>query len=508
MLADREVSPLQGEITGPGGMQHVHPKVMEVLVCLARKQGEVVQRDEILNQVWGHQHGTDKALTRCVSELRQALGDEGKNKHFIKTVPKRGYCLIVPVNELERIDVNTHQSPEIKEKPSIAVLPFTNRSGERGQDYFSDGITEDILTELSKFSGLFVIARNSSFSFKNKDVSAQQVSRELGVRYILEGSVRKDGNRVRITAHLTDALYVEQIWADKYDHELEDIFVVQDDVAKQLARVLAVELTGGKDAGPRQKTGNIEAYEYVLRGRELAWLHKRETGTEARRLLSQAIWLDPGYASAYSWLAFAHAIDYVNQWSNDPESSLRLANELANKAVRLDDTNAQAHFVLGECALWFRRKHEIAMDEARLAVGMDPNYSHACLLLGHALHYSGRSEESLEYFDMAMRLDPFYPDLYLHFLAQSYYSLGRFGDCVETLEERLLRNPDSDISRVLLAACYGRLGRIEEAKALWNAALEINNKYSLEDKRRVLPYKNPADFDYFVEGLRMAGITG
>lgn len=505
-LSDREINSLKGEITGPNGLHHVHPKVMEVLVCLAQKQGEVVLRDAIINQIWGHQHGTDKALTRCISELRHALDDYGKQSRFIRTIPKRGYCLIVPIRTPVAAGGDSKLHSIISDRPSIAVLPFINMSGDQHQEFFSDGITEDIITELCKFSGLLVIARNSSFGYKDKNATLEQVCRELGARYLLEGSVRKNGNRVRVTTQLTDSSSGGHVWAEKYDRELEDIFAVQDDVAKQIVRVLSVKLTGKQNIKQR-RTSNIEAYEYVLRGRELAWLHKQETGAEARRLLSQAIWLDPGYATAYSWLAFTHSIDYVNQWSDDPDKSLSLADELSRKAVKLDDANAQAHFVLGECQLWANREHEIAMDEGRRAIDLDPNYSHAYLLLGHALHYSGRSEESLEYYRTAMRIDPFYPDLYLHFLAQSYYSLGQFQMSIETLKERLIRNPGTDISRVLLAAGYGQLGMIEEAKASWKDALLINKNYSLENKRRVLPYKNPSDFEHFVEGLRKADIT-
>ncbi len=507
-LDDREIRPLEGEVAGPGGVHHVHPKVMEVLVCLAERPGKVVRRDEILDQVWGHRYGSDKALTRCISELRRALDDRSGERRLIETIPKRGYRLLASREALDETDESEKSRSPLTIKPSIAVLPFTNMSGDPEQDYFSDGITEDIITELSRVSGLFVIARNSTFTFKGRQATIQHVSRELGARYVLNGSVRKAGKKIRVTAQLADSRNGAQIWAERYDRDLNDIFAVQDDLTRQIVSVLAVTLTTEqKRQGLRRAPNTMEAYEYILRGRELAWLHKRGTGVEAGRLLSRAIWLDPSYAAAYSWLAFAHLIDYVNQWSDQPDESLRLADELARKAVKLDDTDAQAHFVLGECRLWSGREHDEAMDQGRRAVELGPNYSHAYLLLGHALHYAGRSADSLEPYEKAMRLDPCYPELYLHFLAQSYYSLGRYQDAIEALQERLSRNPDTDISYVLLAACYGRLGMADEAGSSWAKALTINPNYSLEDRRRVLPYKNPADFEDFAEGLYTARLA-
>jgi adenylate cyclase len=381
-------------------------------------------------------------------------------------------------------------------------------SDDSEQEYFSDGLTEDIITELSRIGSLFVIARSSTFAFKSRRATIQDIGRELGARYILEGSVRKSGNTVRVTVQLADRRNGQQLWAERYDRELSDIFSVQDSVTRNVVAILAATLTPGLAWPERRRAPkNIEAYEYILRGRELAWLHHRKTGAEARQLLQRAISLDSTYAAAYSWLAFTHVIDYVNEWGEHAEESLKLADELARKAVELDGTDAQAHFVLGECCLWAKRCHDEAMDHARQAIELEPNYSHAYLLLGHALHYAGRPQESLAPYETAVRLDPCYPDLYLHFQAQSYYSLGRYQEAIEALQERLSRNPDTDISYALLAACYGRLGKVEEAMSSWAKVLTINPDYSLETKRRVLPYENQADFDNFVEGLRAVNLV-
>ncbi len=404
-LNDREIRPVQGEVSGPDGVRHLPPKVMQVLVCLAEQPGRVIPRSEILDRVWGHRDGSDKSLTRCISELRQALDDRRGNGRLIETIPKRGYRLLATASTLDSTDDGVGESPKVSEKLSIAVLPFKNMSSDPDQEYFSDGITEDITTELSRNPGLFVIARNSAFSFKGQPSTIEEISERLRVRYLLQGSVRRASDRIRVTAQLTDTENRREIWAERYDRNLTDIFAVQDDLTRQIVSVLAVTLTPESLRQNRRRlTGNLDAYEYVLRGRELAWLHKRETGDEARRLLARAIWLDPGYAAAYCWLAFSHVIEYVNQWPDEPDESLRIADELAAKAVNLDDSDAQAHFVLGECYLWARRDHEAAIQEGRRAIDLDPNYSHAYLLLGHALHYAGCSQESLEPYEKARRI--------------------------------------------------------------------------------------------------------
>jgi adenylate cyclase len=392
-------------------------------------------------------------------------------------------------------------------KLSIAVLPFANMSGDAEQDYFADGISEDLITALSKLSQLFVIARNSSFTFKGKNVNIQEVGTKLGVRHVLEGSVRKSGNRVRITAQLIDATSGGHLWAERFDRDLTDIFAVQDDVTQQIVGALAVNLTEGdqKRLTPKH-TRSTEAYDYFLRGRELWHRLTKETNIAARDLLQHAVELDPNFASAHAFLALTHGLDYLNRWSASPTRSIEQAEDVARRAVALDDADPWAHWALGLVNLYTRR-HDGAISEAERAIALNPNFAEAHVSVGEALYYSGKSEEALECFGRGMALNPYFPDVLLHFRALASFQLGRYEEAVDLLKQRLTRNPVTDVSRALLAASYGHLGRFDEARAMWREVLRVNPDYSLEYRRKVLPYKNPADFELVVEGLRKAGVV-
>jgi adenylate cyclase len=388
------------------------------------------------------------------------------------------------------------------ERRSIAVLPFANMSGDPEQEYFADGMAEDIITSLSKISQLFVVARNSSFTFKGRAVHVQEASKRLGVRYILEGSVRKAGNRVRITAQLIDGVTGGHLWAERFDRELTDIFAVQDEVTQEIVSALALNLTKEPGRRPaREQTDSVEAYDHFLRGRDQWWQHTPAANAHARELLERAIELDPNFAPAHAFLAATHIHDYVNQWSASPPLSLECAQKFSLRAVALDDLYPYAHWALAITYLW-QRQLDKSIAEAERAISLDPNFALGHVTLGFAFNYAGRFEEALACFDRGVALDPYYPDIYLHFQAQAHFHLGRFETAIGYLKRRLIRNPDSDISRVLLAASYGHLGRADEAKAAWQELLRVNPAYSLEHRRKVLPYKNPADFEFMVEGLR------
>ncbi|PBB38453.1 adenylate/guanylate cyclase domain-containing protein [Mesorhizobium sp. WSM3868] len=392
-------------------------------------------------------------------------------------------------------------------KLSIAVLPFANMSGDAEQDYFADGISEDIITALSKLSQLFVIARNSSFTFKGQNVHVQEVGSKLGVRHVLEGSVRKSGNRVRITAQLIDATSGGHLWAERFDRDLTDIFAVQDDVTQQIVGALALNLTeGDRQRLAPEYARNTQAYDYFLRGRELWHRLTKETNVAARDLLQRAIELDPKFASAHAFLALTHGLDYLNRWSASPPESMAQAEEAATRAVTLDDSDPWAHWALAIVKLYTRR-HDEAIDEAEHAIALNPNFAEGHVILGEALHYSGRSEEALESYARGKTLNPYFPDVLLHFQALASFQLGRYEEAVDLLLQRLARNVVTDVSRALLAASYGHLGRFAEAREAWQEVLRVNPDYSLDYRRKVLPYKNPADFELIVDGLRKAGIV-
>jgi adenylate cyclase len=389
---------------------------------------------------------------------------------------------------------------------SIAVLPFTNMSGDPEQEYFSDGISEDIITDLSKIAGLMVIARNSSFSYKGRSVDVRSVGRDLGVRSVVEGSIRRAGNRVRITAQLTDAATGAHLWADRYDRDLTDIFEVQDEVVAKIVGVLAVTLTKGEQQRLRQHgTSNVEAYECWLRARALLTRGSRESVIQARAMYRRAIEFDVNFAAPHAGLAFAAIADYVSAWAPDPAQALLEAEGWARRALELSDHEPVSHMALGNVLLW-RRDHVGALAEFARMIALDPNFAQGYTATGLALMYAGEPARALEPFATAMRLDPHYPDIVLHFLAQANFSLGKYEIAAQLLRDRIVRNPNTDASRMLLASCYGHLGRTEDAQAVWAALLKVNPDFSVKQRARVLPYKNPEDFQRILEGLAKAGL--
>jgi adenylate cyclase len=391
---------------------------------------------------------------------------------------------------------------------SIAVLPFTNMSGDPEQEYFSDGITEDIITDLSKIAELTVIARNSSFTYKGQAVDVRAVGRELGVRSVLEGSIRRAGNRVRITAQLIDAASGGHLWAERYDRDLTDIFAVQDDVTRRIVDALKVTLTPADKAKlAGDETANMEAYESAMRGREVLMGNpkNRESFHKAKALFLRAIAADPNFGKAYAGLAFAYMFDYQNRWSEDPDSSLPLAKQYAETAIEKNPKEPLARVVAAVVAT-FDRDLDRAKEHVDIALSLNPNFSLAYNVLGGIYSYSGRPLEAIAMIERAMRLDPNNSAQYLHFLGAAYLLAGKYETAATLLKQRIAFVPGTDFSRALLTSALGHLGEIDEAQRVWKELQEINPNYAFRDHFSRLPYKNQADVERIAEGLSKAGI--
>jgi adenylate cyclase len=397
-------------------------------------------------------------------------------------------------------------APALPDKPSIAVLPFANMSGDAEQEYFSDGISEDLITDLSKVSALFVIARNSSFTYKGRSTRVQEIGRELGVRFVLEGSIRKAGNRVRITAQLVDTKSGGHLWAERFDRELTDIFETQDEVVRRIVEALSIKLTQSEQQPRRGGTHNVEAYEIWLKARSRLGHGTREAVNEARALHQRALALDPTFPAPHAGLTFVAISDYVNGWVPDADRVLEEAEQHARRAIALDDRLPVGHMALGNALVW-QRKHDEALVALNRAIELDSNFAQGHALLGMALMYAGRPADSLAPFAQATRLDPLHPNIVLHLMAQAHFSLGQYETAARLCNERIARHPQTDASRMLLAASYGHLGRADEARTAWQGLLSVNPDFSLSQRRRVLPYKHEADFQRIADGLQKAGIT-
>jgi adenylate cyclase len=394
----------------------------------------------------------------------------------------------------------------LPDKPSIAVLPFDNMSGDPEQDYFCDGLTEEIITSLSKVPKLFVIARNSTFTYKGRPVKVQQVSEELGVRYVLEGSVRKVDDRLRITAQLIDAIKGYHLWSERYDRELKDILAVQDEITMKITTGMGVTLTTGEQARLSARgTANLDAYLKCLEAREHIWRVNRDSNLIARQRAEEAIALDPEYSFAYSLLAKTHIADVWFKWSKSPKESMMRAFESAKKAFALDESNSGAHLVFAVIFL-FQRQHDKAIVEGERAVSLAPNAADAINILGQILRFAGRPQEAAPMHERAIRLNPMPPAQYLYQLALCYIFIGEYEKAIAISKEALHKNPNDFVGRLTLTIAYSSLGRDEEARSEATEVLRIHPKFALEYASKTWPYKNDADRDLVLNALRKAGL--
>ncbi len=400
----------------------------------------------------------------------------------------------------------TGEPPPLPDKPSIAVLPFDNMSGDPDQEYLADGLAEDIITALSKISEMFVIARNSTFSYKGKSPDIRQVARELGVRTVLEGSVRRGGQRVRITAQLIDAATGGHLWAERYDRVVEDIFDLQDEITREIVTALQVRLTEGEQVRLRRRqTDDLAAWDLYARARALLVNFVREDNFMAREQILRAIALDPRYAGAWAVLAWTHLADSRLGWGASNVASLEHGAEAALKGLELDENEADAYAILGAIRV-LQRRYEEADEAHRRAIDLSPSAADHQIFYAIALNLTGRAEEALVLCQKAMRLCPFYPDFYMGVLAQTYRLLGRFDEAIDTDKSRLARNPNNAFTDLRLAAVYAELGRDEEARFHMREALRKNPSYTLAQVRDTDPYRDEAEMERYLDLLRQAGM--
>ena len=458
-------------------------------LCAVAEAGGIVVSDAV--------HGAvrDRIVASFVDQGEQPMKNIAHLVHAFQLKPTEPTPAPAPAPALR-----------LPDRPSLAVLPFTNMSGDPEQEYFADGITEDIITDCSKISGLFVIARNSTFSFKKQNVDIKDVGAKLGVRHVLEGSVRRHGMRVRINVQLIDAESGGHVWADRYDRELEDIFLVQDEVTRKIVQTLEVRLTGNEEAR-RHDRGKVngEAYDYLIRAKSCIVQFTESALIETRDMLEHALAIDPGMAQAYAYLAIARGVEYANAWNGRTADDLEENLALARKASEIDPSEPMAHHALSNALMWLRRLDE-AEHAARRSVALDPNSAQSQGTLGLILDFSGRHEEAVELLGRALRLDPEF-SLWRHAQGRAQFALGRYAEAESSFKRRLIHMPGSDVTRAYLASLYGHTGRHDEAGRVWRELMALHPKYAIELTLRVLPYSSPAPLEQFVTGLRKAGLV-
>jgi adenylate cyclase len=419
--------------------------------------------------------------------------------------PVRAYRVIIEPEQPAAATPPTAPT-ELPDKPSIAVLPFENMSGDAEQEYFSDGISEDIITDLSKVSGLFVISRNSSFVYKGKSVNVKQVGRDLGVRYVLEGSVRKAGNKVRITSQLIDSSTDGHVWAERFDRDLEDIFAVQDEVTQKIVSALKVQLTQAEQEHLTYRdTDNLDAYDYLLRGKEYYLRFTRDANQQARQLYEKAIELDPNYATALAELARIYVQARNHGWTVNLVEPLQQASNFAEKAVELNDSLPQARVVLGFINMW-KHDHEAAIAEVSRGLVLDPNHAEGQMYQAIILGFAGQPEESMEWVEKAILLNPGSPFWYLFAQGNAYFSMERYPEAIAACIKAAIINPNFIFAHLLLLACYSNLGKREECEAELKECLARMPDLTVSWAEEVMPYKDRDVLTRFINDLREAGL--
>ena len=501
----------QRELRRDGLPVHLGSRARDILWVLASANGEVVSKNELMTRVWPGLVVEENNIQVHISALRKAL-DEGKDgQTYVVTVPGRGYRLVGtnPAPSAVVRDVEIRPGPAIPDKPSIAVLPFQNMSGDIEQEYFADGVVEEIITALSRFSGLFVIARNSSFTYKGRSVDIKQVGCELGVRYILEGSVRRGGNRVRITGQLIDAATGAHLWADRFDGESKDIFDLQDRIATSVVCAIAPKLEQAEiERAKRKPTESLDAYDYYLRGMEHFWQNTHESIDQAMRLFSRAIELDPAFAGAYAVGANCYVQRQASGWVTERQKEISETARLARKAVELGKDDAVVLTRAGHALAAVVHEFDAGQLFIDRALALNPNWARAWSSSGWLRVWTGDPDTAIRHFAQFKRLSPLDPNMpasmsgnaFAHFFA------GRYDEACAQAEQVLQEKPNFHPGLRVCAASHALAGRMERARNALLQLRQIDPKLRVSNLGDLTPLQRPKDVARYAEAMRKAGL--
>jgi len=507
------------ELRRSGDPLSIAPQVFDLLEYLILNRERVVSKDDLINAIWKGRIVSDAAVTTRLNAARSAIGDSGEAQRLIKTLPRKGFRFVGAVQEMSEpsrvADAEALEPPRptlaLPDKPSVAVLPFANLNAEPEQAYLADGIVEDIITELSRFSELFVIAWTSSFQYKGKAIDVRQVGRELGVRYVLEGSVRRKGDRIRISAQLIDTATGAHRWAERYDRALEGIFAVQDEVVRTIVAILAAHVRMAETERTRAKPpSSWQAYDYYLKAADayVGWLRTFAVDHlyEARRLLQRSLGIDPSYARSYAVMANTYMAVWFNQVDADflNPGALDQAYRFARRAVEIDPNLPEAHAQLG-FALMARHELDASIAAFERAHARNPNF--VSWQFGYALVRAGDPQRAIDVINAYMRLDPLYAPFASGFLGFAHYMLKQYVQALPLLRDCVSQAPNVRGPHGMLAATYARMGKLEEARAAAAEVMRIEPNYTIGGTSMALvTFKNPDDGQHYFDGLRKAGL--
>jgi TolB-like protein len=516
------LDPERRELTRGTEAIAVGPQVFDLLLFLVQNREHVVSKDELLGAVWGGRIVSESTLTSHINAARKAVGDSGQEQRLIRTVARKGFRFVADVGEMEagsslssaRAELPVPGRAPVEElalpdRPSIAALPFLNLSGDPAQEYFADGVVEDIISALSRIGWLFVIARNSSFTYKGRAVDVKQVGRELGVRYVLEGSVRKAAERVRITGQLIDATTGGHLWADRFEGTLGDIFELQDQVTENVVGAIAPQLERAEIERARRKpTESLDAYDCYLRA--MANLHHgtKEATEQALPLLHKAIGLDPGFASAYAMAAWCHFWRKVNGWMADRPLEIAEGARLARRAVELGRDDAVALTRAGSALAHLAGDLDGGIALLDRALVLNPNLAAAWFLSGFLRVWHGEPDGAIERFARAMRLSPLDPELYRMQagMAAAHLFTRRF-DTASSWAEKAFRELPSFLMVVgIIAASHALAGHLDEARRAMDHLRRLDSTLRISNLEDWLPIHRAEDLATFADGLRRAGL--